>query len=186
MQFNGKLVTILLVGIALAMASYAWWFQFSRGQRALAYWQGANAAVIRHGEAADLLVLQSPDDAGNDEAVPTLSIDGREYRVTKRVTLDQAPGFVHARHALIDDGSYQWEKEPQGELTWSHALVFENKAKQRVTVVIALPGGFLRTQQGERPLAMSKILQSGLGTFFQEQLEPEADPSVTGVRDKDS
>jgi hypothetical protein len=173
MQFNGKLVTIILVALGLGMASFAWWFQFSRGQRALAYWQGENAAVIRHGTAAELLVLQAPSEQSQGEGEQWLLIDGSKVRIVQRVRLNDAPGFVHARHALIDDGSYQWEQAAAGEVSWSHALEFENEAGRQVTVLISLPGGYLRPIEGERALVMSEKLQRGLRVFFQEQLQQE-------------
>lgn len=170
MQVNGKLVTIVLLVVAVAAASYAWWFQFSRGQRALEYWQGNNAAVIRHGDRAELLVLAEPAESIEAAAVDRLTIDGRDYAIVQRATLDQAPGFVHARHALIDDASYLWEKPLPEKIAWSHALKFENKAGEAVTVVIDLEAGWLLRIDRDRPLAMDEILQSGLKQFFAEHL----------------
>jgi len=162
-QTSGKLLTLGLIAIAIAAAAFAWWFQFSRGRRALAYWGGADAAVIRHGERAALLVI-GPEGKG-----AKLDIGGAEYEITRVVPLDNAPGFVHARHALIDDASYQWDAAPPQSVTWTHALQFEDARGRTVTVAISLTDGVLLPLTSNHPLTMSETLQSGLKDFFEEQ-----------------
>ena len=170
MQFNGKLLTLLMLAVAVAAASFAWWFQFDRGRRAIAYWEGTNAAVIRHGEQATLLELRPTAEPADSGALETLEIDGAPYEVNRRVSLDKAPGFVHARHAMIDDASYLWEQPPPETIQWSHALLFKNKAGESITVLVALGPGLVRPLKGTRALQMDEILQRGLKQFFEEHL----------------
>ena len=177
MQVNGKLVTIAILTVALAAAAFAWWFQFTRGRRALEYWGGERAAVIRHGDNAELAPLLLPESEPSPLGSSVLTIDGMQYGVGDKVPLDRAPGFIHARHALIDDGSYQWEKSPPTSRVWTHALTFSDDAHRTVTVVVSLESGVLRPLDSERTLVMSAKLQQGLGKFFAEHLnEPAAEP----------
>ena len=167
MQQSGKLLIVGILGVALAAAGFAWWFQFSRGQRALAYWGGETASIIRHGDAAELFLIAT---SGNGES---LEVDGQNYVMLREISLDAAPGFVHARHALIDDASYRWDDPPPDAIVWTHAVAFDNQQGQVVWTVISLDDGVLRQLEGSRPLVMSEKLQAGLKQFFAEQLAEE-------------
>ncbi|MEX2025742.1 MAG: hypothetical protein WEH44_00550, partial [Pirellulaceae bacterium] len=107
MQVNrGKLVVMLMLLAAVALAAFALWWNVASGRRTLEFWgQEAGARIISPQAAVELLWLEP---AASDADSERLSIGGRTYAVVQKVEITSARGLVHARHALLEDASIDW------------------------------------------------------------------------------
>ena len=88
MSNRGTLAVLSILALALAMASFAWWYNWDRTQKCLALFGGEGASLIRTAPTVELLAS------------------------TGTIDISSAPGLVHARTALLSDSSYHWN-EPQ-------------------------------------------------------------------------
>jgi hypothetical protein len=97
---RGKLAVLTMFAVALAAATFAWWWNYSRGRRALEFYGPKAARLIRTAPQVELLIV-GPQDAGAAESVPGFGA------VIRTIDISKAPGLIHARTALLDDASYQ-------------------------------------------------------------------------------
>src|SRR5262245_46257806 len=99
---RGKLAVLTMFALALAAAAFAWWWNYSRGQRALGFYGPRAANLVRTAPKVELLVLGT----GDSDPVESLPESGPVARI---IDISRAPGLVHARTALLDDASYDWD-----------------------------------------------------------------------------
>lgn len=102
---RGKLAVLTMFALALAAATFAWWWNYSRGQRALEFYGPKAAHLIRTAPKVELLIV-GPHDAAAAESVPNFG------PVIRTIDISKAPGLIHARTALLDDASYQSHVDP--------------------------------------------------------------------------
>lgn len=147
-MFNrGQLVILFIFGLSAAMGVFAVWSQYQQGRRCMGFWGSETANLIRHAPNVEFIVFNANDSAPaeNDDVV---RIGLGTWPVERRIDLSTAPGFVHARHALIIDSGYVWKgygghPEPNSEETgnpspekiakWRYALRFSDG--DRVAVI---------------------------------------------------
>jgi hypothetical protein len=87
---RGTFAVLSILALALAMASYAWWYNYSHSQRILDLYGPEAATLIRTAPVVEIL----SGDAGSN------------------LDISQAPGLLHARTSLIADASYDWTGAP--------------------------------------------------------------------------
>ena len=132
LSMKGRLTIVLIFAVALAMGAYGWWHNFRQGQQSLQFWGSDAAVLIRFAPDVQLLLLDPVPDS--NRRLETLDIGQRRLAVIQRVEISQVPGLVHARHALIEDASFDWSTTRlPDQPNWQFALRFLRK-KQQVTV----------------------------------------------------
>src|SRR4051812_5240255 len=90
---RGKIAIVVMLGLAIAAAGFAWWQNYQRSVRARAFW-GEKATTIRFAQKV--------------EAFRVLDRDNRQD-VTD---ISTAPGLLNARTALMSDDGFDWSVEP--------------------------------------------------------------------------
>src|SRR5262245_57471877 len=100
---RGQYVVLAMIGLAVAAASFAWWWNYTRGQRALEFYGPETATLIR---LAPRVEFRQPDSGAY-------------------IDISHAPGLVNARASLLSDASYRWDRpsslnhEPQFSVRFS-------------------------------------------------------------------
>lgn len=184
MQISGKWVIGFIFGAALAMAIFAWSFQYLRGRRVLALY-GAEAARLIRVDAArvELLRLERPARGMVLDNAELLQIEGETLLISDSINITRARGLIHARQALIEDSSYSWDR-PLNECAprWDFALRFSRGDVQATAMVDVRCQELLLVETGESaPLAEHFV--AGMQTFVDEQLaEHEKRPSTPARR----
>jgi hypothetical protein len=105
---RGKLAVLTMFAVALAAATFAWWWNYSRGQKCLEFYGKDAALLVRTAKDVELLELIPDSDSPGDRSVDRLAIDGRTYLVHRASDISQAKGLIHARTSILDDTSFQW------------------------------------------------------------------------------
>jgi hypothetical protein len=129
---RGKLAVLTMFAVALAAAMFAWWWNYSRGQRALEFYGPKAAHLIRTAPKVELLLVGISD----ADPVETLPESGPVMRV---IDISRAPGLVHARTALLDDASYDWNAVALPQ-EFEHCLRFSD-GKDQVVLAFGTPSG---------------------------------------------
>lgn len=97
---GGKLVVVGMLLVAVLAGAFAWWWNYDRGRRAMAFYGPDAAKLIRTAPVVELLTVESGVTAPQ-------SLDGRGRGRT--IDVSRAAGLVHARASLLDDASYDWD-----------------------------------------------------------------------------
>lgn len=165
MPHRGKLVILAIFAVALAATALAVWFQYEQGRRALQFWGRDNALLISYAPDVELLRVAVAD-ANTPATLETLKIDGRLVAVTEVRKVSHAPGFLHARHALIEDASFNWDQS-RGDCTphWDYVLRFTDGDRQ---ALVALDCGCMRVRLvgSEREASVVTGTNDGLRKVF--------------------
>ena len=128
MEQRGKFVIVLMIATALGLAGYAWWHQRQSGRMSTEFWGTQSALIVRYGPTVEFLPLQPKSTEQEDDSqANTQLICGREYQVGESVDITRTRGLVHARHALVDDRSYDWTAPKQKNGEWEFLLRFRDK-----------------------------------------------------------
>lgn len=166
MQISGKWLILLIFGTALAMAIFAWSFQYMRGRRVLELY-GADAARLIRVDADRIELLQLGRVAAGDESI---RIGDEELPVAATIDISRARGIIHARQALIEDYSYDWDRSladctPQ----WAYVLRFSH-GDRHASAAIDTNCRRLRLLETSAEAPLAEHLVHGMQTFVDEQL----------------
>ena len=170
----GKLLTLLILLIAVLAAALAWWHNMNKGRAALAFWSGSVAHRIRTADSVELWVLAT----GDDLVARREDFGGRQFWMAQVIDISQAPGLVHARQALISDASFDWEATAgatgatgatgAGQADWQYAIRFTSDG-QSTLVLLDLERAW--AAQGDHPGRVARLLiADGLQEFLAEQV----------------
>lgn len=109
----GRWLVIGLVGLAVAGAGFAVWFQWRQTRRCLGFYGPHVARSVQAAPRVELWELV----AGPDGRI----VRGRVQDVSV------APGLVHLRHGLVEDANFDWAPADGSRLpasAWDVALAF--------------------------------------------------------------
>lgn len=180
---RGKIVILVMVAVAIALASFAWWHRYQQGRRSLQLWGTQSAQLIRHARHVELLTLGTAPPRDGEES---LEIEGRQVGIVKREDISATRGLVHARHVLIEDASFDWDRTAAdcgGD--WSYALQF-SEGKEKVTLALDLKCGralLLEKQTDVRIIErISKALAKYIGDHFERPLTSSSETASARSR----
>jgi hypothetical protein len=129
-----------MIVVAIAMSGYAWWHQFQSGRQSAEFWGPAEAVLVRYAPRVEFLVLR---ENGDEPAGETLTVLGtQEYEADEPIEVTGWRGMVHARHALVDDLSYDWNAPIPANAKWEFLLRFRDRDRL-VTVAFAPEQGLI-------------------------------------------
>jgi hypothetical protein len=83
---TGKLAVLAMIAVALVAATFAWWWNFNRGRKALEFYGPKAATLIRTAPKVELLTE------------------------TGAIDISKEPGLLNARASLLSDASYRWNE----------------------------------------------------------------------------
>jgi hypothetical protein len=171
--WGGKLAIVVILGVALVMASYAWWHRYQQGRRSLEFWGHEPALLISQSRQVELLRLRPTDEPADDGANERLNIAGQTFTVIQRKDVSRARGLLHARDALVEDASFLWD-QPRGDCQggWEFALRFSDGQHQS-TVALDFACRRVRLMEGEQEAAVVELTAKGLREFVDRQYEEQ-------------
>ena len=162
----GKLVTLLILVVAILAASVAWWHNLQKGRQALEYWGGRSAYLIRQAPIVRLSKLTPPASA-SPESSDSDALPGG-FATGETIDISQVRGLVHARQALISDASFDWNSRQPPSGPWQYGLAFST-ATSSETVMVVLDLDRQLAMQDDGAEAIKLNIAEGLKTFFEEQ-----------------
>ncbi|MEM8677839.1 MAG: hypothetical protein AAGF97_00660 [Planctomycetota bacterium] len=166
----GKLVTLGILGLALALGLFAWLYHKGRSDRAIDYWGAENAVRVRR--ASDIRLVRLRPWADGDATREAITIDGKPWLVEDEREITATRGLVHLRQALVENTSFDWSRPgPDELLVWDYVLRFRNAPDEPpLEVAIGLDSACLQCLDG-RPTIGLEIAQ-GIRAFIQDAISP--------------
>ena len=118
---SGRTLILGILSVALLMAGFAWIHQKQKGHRTLEFWGSRIAQNLRYGNDIELMRLTPPNNSV-EQNISALIIDGQSWGIVNQCSIEETPGLVHARQALVFDPSYDFEATPHQSPVWEYAL----------------------------------------------------------------
>jgi hypothetical protein len=172
---RGKLVIVFIFGLSAVMGGYAWWHHYTQGRRCLDLWGAEAAELIRYAPQVEVLQL-AHSDTGDAE---TIQIQGESLAIAARKVVTGTPGLVHARQALIEDASFNWQADLAGPSNWQYLLRF-TRGDQQVSVAFDCDRGRVQLVGTDRQAALKPHLTTAYQTRLPRWLGLDANSSPTG------
>jgi hypothetical protein len=150
---RGKLIIVLMLGAGVAAAIAAVWYQHQLTRRPLALWGTTVAELINGADRMELHRLSEADSAGAEKR-----------------DISRARGAIHFRRSLLEEGSFDWQRETRGvRPEWDYLVRFEDDAGW-ATIAFDLDANVAQlTGWDDRLVALSPRTAEGLKIFFAEQ-----------------
>jgi len=122
----GTLLVLGILALAVGLAAFAVWFQWSQTRRCLAFFGPQVAAAIQTAPRVEAWRLAP---GGTPAAV----------RGSAPADVSQSRGLVHLRHGLVEDSNYDWSAAVAGRpiAAWDVALAFFDSGAARPRAVLA-------------------------------------------------
>jgi hypothetical protein len=112
---RGKIAVLSMFALAIGAATFAWFWNYRRGERCLAFYGSEAATLIRTAPTVEILEVDPAD----------------PLAVTRRIDISHAPGLLNARAALLDDASFIWGARPEpAEVNPTRLLRFANADRE--------------------------------------------------------
>src|SRR5262245_3348969 len=93
---RGKLAVLSMFALAVVAATFAWWWNYRRGERCLEFYGSEAATLIRTAKVVEIIEVDPAARA----------------TIMRRIDISRAPGVLNARAALLDDASFEWSSTP--------------------------------------------------------------------------
>jgi hypothetical protein len=123
----GRTVVVGLLGVAVALAVFAVWFQWRQTRRCLAFYGAEAARLIQGAPRTELWKLAVDPATGRIVA-------------TERRDISSARGLVHVRRGLVEDANFAWGTVTAARpapTDWDEALAFFPAAGTEPPTVLA-------------------------------------------------
>ena len=181
MQIRGKWVILTVMGISVAAALFAVWFNHRLTHRTTAAFRPDVIRLIAGKNKVELLELDGfGERVGGDDSSPetsqTVTVHGKRLRIVSVRDISEAAGLIHARYALRQDASFDWAASADDRISsaefvpsWDCALRFSDAHGQALLIVDTL-GGLLHVEPIGADVVMSEKLRGGLRIYIDEQL----------------
>lgn len=177
---QGKLVILLMLGLSALMGGYAWWHNYQQGRRCLALWGAETAAMIRYGPRVEALALSGLADEARDKILT----DDQTLTILAGRDITSMRGLIHARHALIEDASYDWDQPPPTEpALWTFALRFSD-GPRRATLLFDAAGRRVHCVEEGRTGVLLPARMAAYQQRLPEWIGPRAGHQSSGKRTK--
>ena len=156
---QGKLAVLLIFALAIAMAVFAIVYQAQQDRLLLDAWSSEHITRIRKSPQVELIRLQRGSASTTDEA-DGFTVRGTPVKVSSRRDISDASGFVHARHVLVQDSSYDWNRgvDELAEVEWLYGFVFRDD-EGTSTVLLDQPGEVVYLVEADSALTTGEMAQ---------------------------
>lgn len=123
---SGKWMILGVVGVGVVMAVVAWLYYYVQQRRPLALWGPAAARLMMQAPQVEAWRLVDADAAAEaDDAIETITVGERRWRIAARKDVSAARGLSHLRYGFLNDRCFAWdEPAPEQASPWQFALHF--------------------------------------------------------------
>jgi hypothetical protein len=169
---RGKILILLIVFAAVAVAGFAVWFHHQQSSRVIEAISPNVAALIAYAPQVELLKLTPEKDAAGAAPLEVLRLQGHSYFVTQRKDITGAQNVRTVRGWLLHNDNYDWSASAaDSNGPWQYALVFTQGPHDATLFFDHTHAQMLLPDTG-RVLSIAPM-NAGLKDFFAAQLAVE-------------
>jgi hypothetical protein len=145
---RGQRVVLAMLLVAVVAATFAWCWNFQRGQRALELYGAEGAALVRMGPKVEYL-RSAPDE---------------------NIDISHAPGLLNARTSLLSDASYEWAKTDTRLDSPLFSVRFSD-GQRAIVVTFDFENRTIQTSSTGRTATLAKKTANGWQAYLARQLK---------------
>jgi hypothetical protein len=168
----GKLAVASILAMAIALAGFAWYWNWQRTQKCREFYGGEGAHLIRTATRVEGLMLSGLYDAESREQI---EIGPHAFEVVGRRDLSKANGLIHARTALLDDSSYKWDDSTTGDCQPLILYAVRFREEERLTT-LAFDFGCRQVWvvETQKNVTLAPKIAGGWESFLKRQMNLES------------
>lgn len=155
-RVDGKYVLLAVLALGVIGAGGGWWYRKSLQRRPLELWGGEAAGLFI--QARDVEICRLRAVVNDDDNI--IRAEGKAYRAVDCVDADLLRGFVHLRHSLLNDHSFDWADVSDRGSDWLYIMRFRDGGKTATLLISADCRYALLAENGAK--ASVKPIASGI------------------------
>lgn len=168
---DGKLALVVVVLLGVSGAAGGWWYQQQQQRRPLQLWGNEAAQLFLRAPQVELWRL-TPVARIASLRLDVVTAKGERFHATDRIDVSHAPGFLHLRHSLVGDNSFDWSApEVSPRTTWTYALHFVDGDRSATLLISDDCHQAMLAETGAR--ASIAPLAGAIEELFDEQMKDE-------------
>jgi hypothetical protein len=198
---RGKLVIVIILGVALVAAAFSTWYRYRGQHRAHDFWGTSTALLIADAPQVKAYQLgeagptaedapaaaegATPDEAAAADLPPPTHVEfhGYEWKIDTIKDAQAARGINNVRTALVLDMTYDFKSPaPADEPDWRYALAVNN-GKHWATLLFDFDTRQVALAGGKKTILLDKAASADLRQFFAEVFP---DQPAAGATDRPS
>jgi hypothetical protein len=148
---SGQFVVVTIFAIALVAATFAWWWNYYRGDQALEFFGAEGAKLIRTAPQVEYL-----------RSFPDTPVD-----------ISHSPGLLNARTSLLSDASYEWSAA-EAVLQSPQFSVRFSRGRSHVVVTFDFENRTIRSSSTGRSATLIPKTADGWREYLARQIESNA------------
>jgi hypothetical protein len=151
---RGKIAIVVMLGLAVAAAGFAWYQNYQRSVRARAFW-GEQAATIRFAKKVEALRVGSAPD-----------------QILESVDISTAPGLLNARTSLMSDDAFDSSVEPftpEPATTWAYGVRFVGESGP-VTLLFSETHDWMLVNERDQAVTLDPKTAAGWRSYLAKAL----------------
>jgi len=170
---RGKLLTLLILLAAVAVAGFAVWFHHQQSSRVVQAISPNVAALVAYAPQIELLRLAPEKDADPSAMPPQiLRLQGQSFYVTERKDITSANNIRTVRGWLVHNDNYDWSAPAaDSKGPWQYALLF-TQGPQRAMLLFDHTHAQMLVLDSAQVLSTTPM-NAGLKEFFDAQFAVE-------------
>lgn len=133
-RVDSKYVLLVVVGLGVLGAGGGWWYRHRLQRRPLELWGAQAAGLMVHAPDVEVCLLEPATDDGIANAIRA---DGKTYQTTGCLSGARLPGFLHLRHSLVNDHSFDWNDVTAADSDWRYAIRFHDGGRTATVLISA-------------------------------------------------
>ena len=171
-MYRGKLLILLMVLAAVAVAGFAVWYHHQQSSRVLEAISPNVAALVAYAPSVELLQLVTENDVpAGAQPSEVIRLQGHSYFVTQRKDIAQAKNVRTVRGWLIHNDNYDWSATASANGSWQYALVFTSGPDRAMLLFDHAHSQMLLPDSGH--ILSIAPMNAGLKEFFDAQFAVE-------------
>lgn len=123
---DGKYALLVVIALGVAGAGGGWWYQHNLQRHSLELWGHDAARLMLNAPEVDLCTLEQ---TSGTSLSTKIVIEGQSYVTEDCGSVAGRRGFVHLRHSLLNDYSFDWPDPAAGAKRWRYLLRFRDGEK---------------------------------------------------------
>ena len=131
---DGKYALLAVLALGVIGAGGGWWYRQGLQRRPLKLWGGDAAGLFINARDVEVCRLKR---ASDDDAVNMIRAEGHAYQAADCIDAKLLRGFLHLRHSLVNDHSFDWADVSNRGNDWIYVIRFRDGGKKATLLVSA-------------------------------------------------
>lgn len=160
-----------------ALAGFGWWWRYEQANEASEFWGHDSIQALILPDKADAFGLQassenSPKVDGSTNA--PITFGSQTWQTGAWIDITKAKGFLHARHSLTQDVSFDWSRSPEALVPqWQMGVQF-TRAGRTTTLLFDFEQRLLGLVEANKVVALAPHTSSGWQSYLERTAKPPA------------